>query len=45
MVIVLGAAKFAPGEIDQIAVDLAAQLTSTRAEDGCEAYNFCARRA
>ena len=45
MVIVMGTAKFAPGEIDQIAVDLAAQIAATRAEDGCEAHIFCARRA
>ena len=36
----MGTAKFAPGEIDRIAVDLAVQLAATRAEDGCEAYNF-----
>ena len=40
MIIVMGTAKFAPGEIDRITLDVVAQLAATRAEDGCEAYNF-----
>jgi quinol monooxygenase YgiN len=40
MVIVMGTAKFAPGELDRIASDMTAQIAATRAEDGCESYVF-----
>ncbi len=40
MVVVMGTAKFAAGEIDRLKDVIAAQLAATRAEDGCEAYSY-----
>jgi quinol monooxygenase YgiN len=40
MVIVMGTATFAPGKIDRLLGALQAQLTATRAEDGCLHYAF-----
>lgn len=40
MIIVMGTATFGPGEIDRLMPQIEAQLTATRAEDGCELYAY-----
>ncbi len=40
MVIVMGRAKFGPGEIDRLHGDMETQIRLTRAEDGCLLYAF-----
>ncbi len=40
MIIVQGHARFAPGSIAAHHATLAAMVTATRAEDGCELYAF-----
>ena len=40
MVIVMGHARFAPGELDRLMPEVKVQLKATRAEDGCELYVF-----
>lgn len=40
MIIVMGYAKLAPGEIDRLGPEMEAQITATRAEDGCQYYGF-----
>jgi quinol monooxygenase YgiN len=40
MIFVMGTAKMAPGELDRLTDAMATQMAATRAEDGCEAYNF-----
>lgn len=40
MVIVMGTARLAPGEIDRLLPDMREQLAATRVEDGCESYVF-----
>jgi quinol monooxygenase YgiN len=40
MIIVMGHAKLAAGEIDRIKDGMAAQIAATRAEDGCSLYCF-----
>lgn len=40
MVIVMGRAKFGPGEIERIRDAMETQILATRAEDGCLAYAF-----
>jgi len=40
MIIVMGHAKFAGGEIERLENTLKAQIAATNAEDGCEAYSF-----
>ena len=40
MIIVMGHAKLGAGEIDRLGAEMEAQITATRAEDGCLAYGF-----
>ncbi len=40
MVIVIGRAKMAPGEIDRLRDDMETQIRATREEDGCLLYAF-----
>jgi len=40
MVIVMGRAKFGPGEIDRLHSAMETQIAATRAEDGCLSYAF-----
>lgn len=40
MIIVMGHAQFAPGEIDRLKDAMAVQLAATSAEDGCLHYSF-----
>ena len=40
MVIVMGTARFEPGEIEALHAAMEAQLTATRTEDGCDHYAF-----
>ncbi len=40
MVIVMGTARFAPGELDRLSAILRTQIEATRAENGCEHYAF-----
>ena len=40
MIIVMGHAKLAAGQIDQLQAEMATQIAATRAEDGCELYAF-----
>ncbi len=40
MIIVMGHAKLAAGEIDRLGAEMEAQITATRTEDGCLAYGF-----
>ena len=40
MIIVMGHAKLAAGEIDRLGAEMEAQIMATRAEDGCLAYGF-----
>jgi quinol monooxygenase YgiN len=40
MIIVMGYAHTAPGEIDRVQAGLAAMVAATNAEDGCEYYGF-----
>ena len=40
MVIVMGTARLAPGEIDRLLEVMRAQIETTRAEDGCIHYAF-----
>ena len=40
MIIVMGYAKLGAGEIDRLHDAMAAQLSATRTEDGCEHYGF-----
>jgi quinol monooxygenase YgiN len=40
MVIVMGTARFAPGEFERLADPMRVQIEATRAEDGCEHYSF-----
>ena len=40
MIIVMGHAKLGAGEIDRLAAEMEAQITATRAEDGCLHYGF-----
>lgn len=40
MIIVMGHAKLAAGEIDRLGAEMEAQIKATRAEDGCLAYSF-----
>lgn len=40
MIIVMGHAKLEAGEIDRLGAEMEAQITATRAEDGCLAYSF-----
>ena len=40
MVVVMGTAHMAPGEIDRLLDVMRAQIDATRAEDGCEHYAF-----
>ena len=40
MIIVMGYAKTAPGDLDRLGDAMKAQLAATNAEDGCEYYCF-----
>ncbi len=40
MIIVMGHAKLGAGEIDRLGAEMKAQITATRAEDGCLHYGF-----
>ena len=40
MIIVMGHAKLAAGQIDQLHAEMATQIAATRAEEGCELYVF-----
>ena len=40
LVMVMGTVKFASGELDQILPEIKAQVTATRAEDGCQLFAF-----
>lgn len=40
MVIVMGTARMAPGEIERLSDVLRTQVEATNAEDGCEHYSF-----
>jgi quinol monooxygenase YgiN len=40
MVIVMGRAKFEPGEIDRLRGEMESLIRATRAEDGCQLYAF-----
>ena len=40
MIVVMGHAKLGAGEIDRLAAEMKAQITATRAEEGCLAYGF-----
>jgi quinol monooxygenase YgiN len=40
MIIVMGHAKTAPGDLDRLKDAMAAQLAATNAEDGCLHYSF-----
>lgn len=40
MIIVMGYAKLAPGEIDRLTEAMARQVSATNAEDGCDHYSF-----
>lgn len=40
MIIVMGHAQMAPGEIDRLKEAMAAQIAATNAEDGCLHYSF-----
>jgi quinol monooxygenase YgiN len=40
MIIVMGHAKLAPGEIEKLADAISTQLAATNAEDGCHHYSF-----
>lgn len=40
MVIVMGHAKLAPGEVDRLQEAARRQIETTRGEDGCEHYSF-----
>jgi quinol monooxygenase YgiN len=40
MIIVMGHARMAPGEIDRLTDAMAKQVAATNAEDGCEHYSF-----
>jgi quinol monooxygenase YgiN len=40
MIIVMGHAKMAPGELDRLAGAMAKQVAATNAEDGCDHYSF-----
>lgn len=40
MIIVMGHATLAPGEIDRLSAEMEAQISATRAEDGCLHYGF-----
>jgi len=40
MVIVMGHAKLAPGDINRLNDAMRAQIEATRAEEGCEHYSF-----
>ncbi len=40
MIIVMGYAKLAPGELERLAPEMKAQLEATNAEEGCLHYSF-----
>ena len=40
MIVVMGHAKMAPGEIDRLAGAMATQIAATRAEEGCLHYAY-----
>lgn len=40
MILVMGHAKLAPGEIDRLLAAMQTQLEATRAEEGCIHYSF-----
>jgi len=40
MVVVMGTAKLAPGDIERLGPEIAAMLDATRAEEGCVFYTF-----
>ena len=40
MIIVMGHANLGAGEIDRLGAEMKAQITATRAEDGCLHYGF-----
>jgi quinol monooxygenase YgiN len=40
MIVVMGTIKLADGDIDRLKDAMAAQMTATQAEDGCEQYVF-----
>lgn len=40
MIIIMGFAKTAPGDLDRLADAMKAQVAATNAEDGCELYCF-----
>jgi quinol monooxygenase YgiN len=40
MIIIMGYAKTAPGDLDRLAGAMTAMVSATNAEDGCELYCF-----
>lgn len=40
MIIVMGHAKLAPGELDRLQAEMEKQVAATNAEEGCLYYNF-----